>query len=329
VLQDDHPSVSMLVPVWNERRHIAGLVEAFRALPPGSGELVLCAGGEDGSYAEACRYADATIVVLEQKPGEGKQRALARSFGACRGDVLFLTDADARPTAEALAATLAPIFAGEEQATTGTRVPLPAQRSIPLVAYQWALELAGAAGIPSSSPGMLGSNAAVTRAAALRAGGFAWDAPTGTDYVLACRLRAAGIPIRFVPASHMPVGLALNLRDYSRQRARWLRNLVLVGRRFGDWPVVVQGLRPMLIGSVFVLLPFTPGRWRRPALAVWLALLITGWRRRVGYVRAAPAVQRVLPPRRSLLLLLFTVVDFVTWARAAAEAANPAWRGRW
>jgi glycosyltransferase involved in cell wall biosynthesis len=327
---DGRPLLSILVPIWNEYAQIAGLVAAFQALEYQPRELVLCAGGPDGSYTEALRFRAPNVVVLEQGPGEGKQRALERSFRACHGDLLLLTDADARPTEEAVAATIAPILTGEAEAATGTRVPLPEMQSLPIVAYQWALEVAGDAAIPDLSPGMLGSNAALTRRAAIQAGSFAWEAATGTDYTLACKLRAAGVTIRFVRSSRMPVGLATNLRDYSRQHSRWLRNLVLVGRRFRDWTVVRQGVQPMVIGTVFVLLPFMPGPLRRPAHIVWLIALVTGWWRRITYTRAAPqAVRLAFPPRRWLLLLLYTVVDFVTWARAAAESIVPSWRGRW
>jgi len=78
------------------------------------------------------------------------------------------------------------------------------------------------------------------------------------------------------------------------------------------------------------LLPFSVGRLRRPALTIWAIALCTGWWRRITYVRAAPpAVQLVFPPRRWPLILLYTFVDFATWARAAVEAFVPAWRGRW
>jgi cellulose synthase/poly-beta-1,6-N-acetylglucosamine synthase-like glycosyltransferase len=327
---DGQPRLSVLVPIWEERARIAGLVAAFHALAYQPRELVLCAGGPDGSYIEALRFRAPNVVVLEQSPGEGKQRALERCFRACHGDILFLTDADARPTAAAVAATLAPILAGEAEAATGAREPLAELRSLPIIAYQWALEIAGDAAIPDLSPGMLGSNAALTRHAAIRAGSFAWDAATGTDYSLACRLRAAGVGIRFVRSSRMPVGLATNLRAYSRQRSRWLRNLVLVGRRYRDWAAVCQGIQPMVLGALFVVLPFVPGLLRRPARIVWLTALAAGWWRRIGYIRAAPpAVGLAFPPRRWPLLLLYTLVDFSTWARAGAECAVPAWRGRW
>ena len=327
---DEKPLLSVLVPVWKEREHIQTLVASYRSLDYQPRELLLCAGGPDGSYEEALRHAAADILVLEQHPGEGKQRALARSFQASHGSLLFLTDADARLTEGALRATLAPILAGEVEAATGTREPLPELQALPLVAYQWALEAAGNAAIPESSPGMLGSNTALTRQAAIRAGSFGWEARTGTDYTLACKLRQVGVTIRFVRTSRMPVGLATNLRDYSRQRSRWLRNLVLVGRRFGDWTVVRQGVQPMLVGIVFVLLPLAPGRLRRPALVLWLLALLTGWWRRIGYTRSAPpAVRSMFPRRRWPLLLLYTLVDLATWARAAAEGLVPAWRGRW
>lgn len=330
VAETDCPSLSLLVPVWNERRQIAAFVAAFRRLSYSRRELILCAGGADGSLTEARRFAAPDIVVLEQLPGEGKQRALERCFRASRGDLLFLTDVDARPNDQAVLTTLGPILAGAVDVATGTRVPWPELRQVPLVAYQWALEVAGDARLPAEAKGLLGSNAALRRSAAVAAGCFAWEARTGTDYTLACRLRDVDIAIRFVPTSRMPVGLATTWRDYSRQRARWLRTLVLQGVRYKDWAVVRQGMTSMLMGLAFVLLPLTPGRPRRAARILWLCMLLGAWQRRIDYVRAAPdEVRAVLSPRRRPFLLLAAALDFATWARAAIEMLVPATRGRW
>ncbi len=322
--------LSVLLPVWNERQHIGPAVAAFRALRYRPRELVLCAGGPDGSYAEAGRCAGDDIVVLQQHPGEGKQRALECCFAASRGEILFLTDADARLTDAAVEATVGPLLSGVVEAATGTRRPLVEQQGQALVAYQWAIELAGNARMPDPSPGLLGSNAALTRRAAEAIGGFHWAAPTGTDYSLACRLRGAGYPIRLVRESAMPVAFATTLRDYSRQRARWLRTPLLAGWSQGDMAVLRQSLQPVALGLLFLLLPWLPGPLRRPGRMSWCLLFLTGWLRRLAHVRAAPPeVRAVFRPRRWPLLGVYTAIDLVTWARAGIECVVPSWRGRW
>jgi hypothetical protein len=124
--------------------------------------------------------------------------------------------------------------------------------------------------------------------------------------------------------------LALNLRDYSRQRSRWLRNLLIIGRRYGDREVVLQALHPMAIGAAFVLLPFFAGRWRTPGRLLALTLWLTAWQRRIHYVRQGPPEARaVLRPSRYALLALYALVDLLTWARALIETLHPSWRKRW
>ena len=74
------PKVSVLVAAWNESAHIERHIESFQALRYPHKELVLCAGGTDGTYDMAKKYASEVVKVLEQHPGEGKQRALRKAF---------------------------------------------------------------------------------------------------------------------------------------------------------------------------------------------------------------------------------------------------------
>ncbi|MCL4509418.1 MAG: glycosyltransferase [Chloroflexi bacterium] len=323
------PLVSVLLPIWCEREHIPAAVAAFRALRYASKELVLCAGGHDRSYEEALRFAATDVVVLEQKSGEGKQHALAKCLAASHGTVLFLTDADARLTDESFQATLSPILQGEVEAATGPRAPWPELRLLPIIAYQWAIEEAGNAQIPDDCTGLLGSNVALTREAAERAGGFGWEARTGTDLSLAYQLRRTGARIRYVRGHPMSVALATTARDYSRQRSRWLRNLVLHGRRFNDAQLERQGLIAMATGLGFWVLVL-PGPAKRVRHLIWLILFGYGFKRRLDYIARAPREAKdVLTLDKWPLIAFYMLLDYFTWARAAIETANPRWRDRW
>ncbi|NJK33015.1 MAG: glycosyltransferase [Deltaproteobacteria bacterium] len=84
----------MLVAAWHEADHIGAHIAAFQALRYPNKELILCAGGADGTCAIAQGCANESIHILEQMPGEGKQRALRRCYAAASGELIYLTDAD-------------------------------------------------------------------------------------------------------------------------------------------------------------------------------------------------------------------------------------------
>ncbi len=244
----ERPLVSVLVAAWNEAAGIDAHIESFRSLRYPRVELVLCAGGDDGTYERAGRHAGPAVTVLRQRPGEGKQRALARAFAASRGEIIFLTDADCRLADEPFERTLFPLIVGGEAAATGGSRPFDEQLADPFAFSQAAAQLYAARPGPEYATGILGRNAALRRS--LLAATAALDAPaaTGTDYVLAKTLIAAGARIRNVPDSLMPTEYPTAAREYLRQQRRWLRNVALHGRRFGAMDEMRASLRTSLVG---------------------------------------------------------------------------------
>ena len=107
------PEVSVLVAAWDEKDSIRDHVESFLALRYPQKRLVLCAGGDDGTYEIADGYAGQNVVVLRQPPGEVKQRTLQRCLDQGARGIVFLTDADCLMTDEAFERTLKPIVSGE------------------------------------------------------------------------------------------------------------------------------------------------------------------------------------------------------------------------
>ena len=92
------PRVSVIVPIWNEERHLAGalggiLSQDFEAL-----EAVLVDGGsEDGSLALARQYAEkypGKVRVFTVPPGEGPGTARQEGIRQAKGDYLVFADAD-------------------------------------------------------------------------------------------------------------------------------------------------------------------------------------------------------------------------------------------
>jgi cellulose synthase/poly-beta-1,6-N-acetylglucosamine synthase-like glycosyltransferase len=266
-LADETPLISFLVPAWNGATHIDAFVACYSALSYPYRELVLCAGGEDDSHAIAARHSGRDVAVLEQQAHEGKQRALRRCYEHSRGQLIFLTDIDCRPDDAAVQSLVRHVLvpAGAVEALTGASCPLPEQMSIPFVAMQWVVDRASEPAGLSASRGLLGRNALLTRAAAEAGGGFRFEARSGTDYALSQELRRAGIPVRFVPGAPMPTEFPATPGDYVRKQARWIRNVFLLGARYGAWrDVCATGLTMLLplalVGSGLLLLLRSAGR---------------------------------------------------------------------
>src|SRR5687768_4395368 len=88
------PRLSILVAAWNEAGNLDRHVRSVLSLSFPDRQLVLCAGGTDGTYERALRYAGPDVTVLRQVEGEGKQSALRHCLEAAEGDIVILTDAD-------------------------------------------------------------------------------------------------------------------------------------------------------------------------------------------------------------------------------------------
>jgi len=308
------PLVSVLVAGWNEAAHIDRHIESFLALRYPYKELVLCAGGADDTYERACRYAGSLVKVLRQEPGEGKQRALARAFAESHGDIIFLTDADCLLADEPFERTLRPVAAGDEVAATGSYRPFDVELDDPFAFTQAATQLYGALHGSEYAPGISGANFATRRSLLERTAALDAPAPTGTDYVLAKTLAAAGARIRQIPESRMPTEYPRTARDYLRQQRRWLRNVALHGRRFGAMDEVWASLRSSLAGLLMLLLPL--GAFLSPWLAVaWVVLFGQAFFARLRYLHFAGVVlERPVMGRDIAWQGPLLVLDFAAWA---------------
>jgi glycosyltransferase involved in cell wall biosynthesis len=84
------PSVSVLLPAWNDAAMIGRCLESLLTIDWPDLEIVVCAGGADGTLDIARHYESERVTVLEQHPGEGKQAALRRCLERSRGDIIYL-----------------------------------------------------------------------------------------------------------------------------------------------------------------------------------------------------------------------------------------------
>lgn len=325
----EQPTVSVLVAAWNEAPRIAACLASLVAIPEPSLEILVSAGGDDGTEEIAARYASERVRVIRQQPGQGKQAALRELFALASGKIVYLTDGDTVVSAQTLQAVLGPIVRGEAEAVTGNYRPYATAVLSPLVFYQWSIDRAVGRRSRSEVEGITGANAALTRAALVATGGFAGDVHTGTDYVLARQLRAAGYAIRYVDAG-VETEYADGVRLYARRRSRWLRNTFLHGRRLGDRAEVRNSLTTMGIAVVVLAAPATfplTKRWGGLAWGTLVALLL---KRRIRYAADLIRETDAPAPRAFFLWLPFlTLLDQLSSVLALADLLSQTRRTRW
>ena len=319
--------MSVLVAAWNEVGIIGEHIEAFLQLDYPNKELVLCAGGDDGSYEAACQYMNQQVMVLQQHRGEGKQRALQRCLERSHGEIVFLTDADCLIDDHAFQRTLAPLSEGEHVAT-GTSRPLQHQLDDPLVMHQWYTDLFVDARRPEYVSGLLGRNAALKREALQEIGGFGAEVNTGTDYHMAKLLLQHGYRIRYVRDSAVHTRYPETVRSYWRCQARWIRNLILHGPAFGEYDAVAEALRTVLTGWIMLLLPAVSLLGGPIVLAAWGVLLSHAVLAKLRHARFARCYQGIEIPAKQLLLApVHVFVDFIAWGLPLVDLLT--WRRHW
>lgn len=99
------PSVTVVVPAFNEEAEIGAKVDDALALayPEELLDVVVVSDGSTDATDEIVRRREGPRVRLLRRPREGKVRALAAGVAAARGEIVVLTDANARLEPESVA----------------------------------------------------------------------------------------------------------------------------------------------------------------------------------------------------------------------------------
>ncbi len=119
-------TLSVLMPVFNERDTLALIVEAVHAAPvaPIKIELIAVDDGSTDGTREVLQqlHAAGRIHKLHLQPGNrGKGAAIKHAMGLSTGDIVMVQDADLEYTPEDWPVLLAPIIAGKADACFGSR----------------------------------------------------------------------------------------------------------------------------------------------------------------------------------------------------------------
>ncbi|MEX0711650.1 MAG: glycosyltransferase family 2 protein, partial [Pirellulales bacterium] len=133
-VEEDRPSLSVVMPARNERGNIEQAVRRLEKLAVGRLELLLVEGGSsDGTWDEVGRVArltNGTITVRAlQQPGRGKADAVRFGFSQATGDLVAVWDADLAVEPELLDRFYQAYCQGLGDFVNGNRLLYPMQRA--------------------------------------------------------------------------------------------------------------------------------------------------------------------------------------------------------
>lgn len=102
--------VSVLIPAYNEERHICATLESLQA-DKRVDEIVLVDDGSRDKTASLARERGASVIRLQENIGKGG--AINRGFAQLRGEYVLLLDADLQESACLALALLEPVMTGQ------------------------------------------------------------------------------------------------------------------------------------------------------------------------------------------------------------------------
>src|SRR4051794_16302912 len=119
--QEPSVKVSFLVPVYNEERTVATVIERLRELPLDSQIVVVDDGSTDGTPARLSALAGDDLVVITQA-NRGKGAAVRAAIPHADGDVIVIQDADLEYDPRDVPGLIEPIVDGVADVVYGSRL---------------------------------------------------------------------------------------------------------------------------------------------------------------------------------------------------------------
>ena len=132
--QRDYRSLTVIMPVFNERSTVAEVIRRMRAveLPFTLQVIVVDDGSSDGSDKVLRAIEDSTIRVIRHERNQGKGAAIRSGLAEARGDLLLIQDADLEYDPQDWPKLLKPILNGKARVVYGSRFTGERKNMLPL-----------------------------------------------------------------------------------------------------------------------------------------------------------------------------------------------------
>jgi glycosyltransferase involved in cell wall biosynthesis len=116
-------TLSVIVPVYNERNTVAEILRRIRAvkLPLEVDVVVVDDGSTDGTEKVLSALQDSTVRVITHERNRGKGAAVRTGMANAKGDLLVIQDADLEYDPEDWRRLLEPILKGKAKVVYGSR----------------------------------------------------------------------------------------------------------------------------------------------------------------------------------------------------------------
>jgi glycosyltransferase involved in cell wall biosynthesis len=132
--QREYRTLTVIMPVYNERSTVAEVVRRMRAveLPLTLQVIVVDDGSSDGSDKVLRALEDSTVRVIRHERNQGKGAAVRTGLAEVRGDLLLIQDADLEYDPQDWPKLLDPIMKGKARVVYGSRFTGERKNMLPL-----------------------------------------------------------------------------------------------------------------------------------------------------------------------------------------------------
>ncbi|MBN1245760.1 glycosyltransferase family 2 protein [Candidatus Bathyarchaeota archaeon] len=236
------PMVSIIIPVKNEEKVVARLLNALTSLnyPSGKKEIIVVNDASTDRTGEICRQYSVShpeVRVLERASSTTKAGALNFGVNYAHGEVVATFDGDSVPEPDALLKAAGyfeePLVAGVQ----GRICSINSEQNMltRFISYecavQYELYLQGKDAL-DLYVGLAGTCQFIRKSALDAVGGWNEDC-LGEDTELSVRLIEQGNVIRYASEVRTFEESPFNVKSLLAQRSRWFRGNIEVGLRFG------------------------------------------------------------------------------------------------
>jgi cellulose synthase/poly-beta-1,6-N-acetylglucosamine synthase-like glycosyltransferase len=217
------PSASIIIPAWRERGTLEACLAQLRNIDYEDYEVIVVAGGPDGTLEAASEYAlqDLHVSVMRQRENGGKNGAMNDGARRASKEVLVFMDADtvvARGWLKGLIAALGDRYA----ASTGKFLPI--RRTLVSEAGVMSQVLENEA---RGRVILQGSGGVAVRRPAFESIGGIPEGRYADDWVLSARLREQGYRVAYAPAALQYTERPATLGEWWANELRWRRQHLL------------------------------------------------------------------------------------------------------
>lgn len=222
------PLVSVIIPVWNARGLIRRCLDALQSqtIPSNEFEIIVVDNGSTDGTVEAALSVPGVTVLVEHRPGSYAARN--RGLAHARGIYVAFTDADCLPAPDWLDMAIAAAGQHPDAGVLAGRINLFEEGGGEGPAFTDYERLFSFPQSFASRGNCATANWMSRRAIFDELGGFNEDLKSGGDREMALRIRAAGLPLIYVPEMtvHHPVRASRESLVRKRKRlsgGRWDR----------------------------------------------------------------------------------------------------------